>query len=245
MKRPNPLTILIAMALALMPGSAQADGESILDDKRVSAPPVVPAAVKAEEVSKQASPELATSETKPQIVSAEKQAQESLRKHEFESGSKLFQSGKYKEALGAFSKAAQSGADDGEATIMTGYCHYHLKQYSLALKDYTTAADKGKLISIRNRAQKLAATLDSYMRGICPGNCLKPSMPGWHKMNVPGKPDRLIWMVFPYLDPAGKGGSEYWSNDQMGEVIEYINGRPVDKGICPICHGTGHVSLPK
>ncbi len=70
-------------------------------------------------------------------------------------------------------------------------------------------------------------------------------MPGWHKMKVPGTPDRLVWMVFPYKDPAGKGGSEYWSNDHMGEVIEYENGRPINKGKCPICHGTTHVSLSK
>jgi len=172
-------------------------------------------------------------------------AEVKLRQSEFDKGAKLFQTQKYAEALTHFSKAAKSAAEDGEGMIMEGYCFFNLKQYPKALAKYKEASEKGKLISIRNKAQKLAQTLDCYMRGICPGNCLKPSMPGWRKMYVAGKPDYLVWMVYPYLDPAGKGGSEYWSNDHMGEVIEYVNGRPVNKGKCPICHGTGHVSLPR
>ncbi len=167
------------------------------------------------------------------------------RSDEFALGSKFYQTKKFAEALKHFQKAAATQADDGEARIMAGYCYYSLKQYEKALKEYTLAADKGKLISVRNKAQRLAQRLSSYLRGICPGNCLKPSMPGWRKMNVPGKPDRLVWMVYPYLDPEGRGGSEFWSNDHMGEVIEYVNGRPINKGVCPICNGTGKVSLPK
>lgn len=178
-------------------------------------------------------------------AAADNAADQKKRQDEFASGSKLYQTQKFQEALKHFQNAAATEADDGEARIMVGYCYYSLKQYDKALKEYTLAADKGKLISVRNKAQRLAQTLRTYMVGICPGNCLKPSMPGWRKMNVPGKPDRLVWMVYPYLDPAGKGGSEYWSNDHMGEVIEYVNGRPINKGTCPICNGTGKVSLPK
>lgn len=178
-------------------------------------------------------------------AAADNAADQKKRQDEFASGSKLYQTQKFQEALKHFQNAAAIEADDGEARIMVGYCYYSLKQYDKALKEYTLAADKGKLISVRNKAQRLAQTLRTYMVGICPGNCLKPSMPGWRKMNVPGKPDRLVWMVYPYLDPAGKGGSEYWSNDHMGEVIEYVNGRPINKGTCPICKGTGKVSLPK
>lgn len=167
------------------------------------------------------------------------------RQLEINKAAKLYQAKKYAEALAHYAKAAQSPAEDGESIIMEGYCYFSLKQYAKALQKYKQASAEGKLISIRNHAQKLAQTLDSYMKGICPGNCLKPSMPGWRKMNVPGTPDRLVWMVYPYLDPAGKGGSEYWSNDHMGEVIEYVNGRPINKGRCPICNGTGKVSLPE
>ncbi len=166
-------------------------------------------------------------------------------KSELDLAAELYRSGKYSDALKHFRTIAESGSDNGDARIMMGYCYVGLKKYQEALKEYNQAAKEGKLISIRNKAQGLASRLDTEMKGICPGNCLKPSMPGWHKMNVPGTPDRLVWMVFPYLDPAGKGGSEYWSNDHMGEVIEYVNGRPVNKGKCPICHGTTHYVLPK
>ncbi len=176
---------------------------------------------------------------------AKKAAEKKTRDADYAKGSQLFQAKKYSDAIKVLQKAGNSTADDGEAKILLGYCYYALKQYPTALKQYQLAADKGTLVSVRNRAQKLAQTLNCYMRGICPGNCLKPSMPGWRKMNVPGKPDYLVWMVYPYLDPAGKGGSEYWSNDHMGEVIEYVNGRPINKGKCPICGGTGKVSLAK
>lgn len=182
-----------------------------------------------------------TTEAKPNNEDLEKKARDS----EFAKGSQLFQAKKFAEAIKHLQKAANSTADDGEAKILLGYAHYNLKQYDAALKQYHLAAEKGTLVSIRNRAGKLERTLSFYMRGVCPGNCLKPSMPGWRKMNVPGKPAHLVWMVYPYLDPAGKGGSEYWSNDHMGEVIEYVNGRPFNRGKCPTCQGTGKVSLPK
>ncbi|MBS1993093.1 MAG: hypothetical protein JSS86_07590 [Cyanobacteria bacterium SZAS LIN-2] len=158
-------------------------------------------------------------------------------------GAKFYAAKKYDAAIKSYETAWKSGLDDGQAGIMLGYCYYAKHQYPSALKQYNDVAEHGKLISIKNNAQKLARTLDCYMRGVCPGNCLKPSMPGWRKMTVPGCPDRLVWMVYPYLDPAGAGGSEYWSNDHMGEVIEYVNGRPVNKGKCPICGGTGKVKL--
>lgn len=187
----------------------------------------------------------AEAEARKAEAAAKKDAEKKARDADYAKGSQLFQSKKYAEAIKVLQKAASSTADDGEAKILLGYCYYSLKQYPAALKQYHLAAEKGTLVSVRNRAQKLEQTLNSYMRGICPGNCLKPSTPGWRKMNVPGKPDHLVWMVFPYKDTGTRGGSEYWSNDHMGEVIEYVNGRPINKGKCPICRGTGKVSLEK
>lgn len=160
-------------------------------------------------------------------------------------GVRFYKEKKYKEALKPLAATANSGDDDGDARILLGHCYYELKQYAKALESFRMAAKDGKKISLRNRAQSLARTVDLSMKGICPGNCLKLSTPGWKKMNVPGTPSRLVWMVFPYLDPEGKGGSEYWSNDHVGEVIEYVNGRPINRGPCPICKGTGKISLPK
>lgn len=187
----------------------------------------------------------ASAQTAEPQNNAPKDAEKVAFKTTYQKGAKLFQEKKYPAAAASLAVAAQSPLDDGEAGILLGYCFYEMHQYQKALEQYKKVSETGKLISVKNRAQRLAATLNSYMKGICPGNCLKPSTPGWRKMDVPGKPDRLVWMVFPYLDPAGKGGSEYWSNDHMGEVIEYVNGRPINKGPCPLCSGTGKVSLPK
>lgn len=192
-----------------------------------------------------ASPLSAPAQAAEPLRETEKDAEKLAFKTSYQNGAKLFQEKKYRAAAASLAVAAQSPLDDGEAGILLGYCFYEMHQYQKALDQYKKVSETGKLISVKNRAQRLAATLNSYMKGVCPGNCLKPSTPGWRKMDVPGKPDRLVWMVFPYLDPAGKGGSEYWSNDHMGEVIEYVNGRPINKGPCPLCSGTGKVSLPK
>ncbi len=172
-------------------------------------------------------------------------AQETLRQKEYAEGTKLFREKKYADALKHYKKAADTSTDDGECAILVGQCYFHLKDYDKALKQYQSVAENGKRISVKNKAQKYAQQLSCMMKGICPGNCLKPSMKGWRKMKVAGTPDRLVWMVYPYLDPAGKGGSEYWSNDHMGEVIEYVNGRPKNMGKCPICNGTGKITLTK
>ncbi len=171
--------------------------------------------------------------------------QEKLRQKEYAEGTKLFQAKKYSDALKHYKKASETTTDDGECAILAGRCYFHLKEYDKALKQYELVAQNGKRVTVKNKAQKYAQQLSCMMKGICPGNCLKPSMKGWRKMKVEGTPERLVWMVFPYLDKAGKGGSEYWSNDHMGEVIEYVNGRPKNMGKCPICNGTGKITLTK
>lgn len=172
-------------------------------------------------------------------------AQEKLRQKEYAEGTKLFQAKKYVEALIHYSKAADTTVDDGECRIRVGDCYFHLQEYEKALKQYQMVAEEGKRVSVKRKAQQLAQRLSNMMKGICPGNCLKPGMKGWRKMKVEGTPDRLVWMIYPYLDKEGKGGYEYWSNDHMGEVIEYVNGRPKNKGKCPICNGTGKITLVK
>lgn len=76
----------------------------------------------------------------------------------------------------------------------------------------------------------------------CPNSCLKLSNRGWCYQNMPGKPDYLIWMNFPYKEQAG--GGEAWSLDHLGEVIQYQGTRPVDSGICPTCHKRLYVGNP-
>jgi hypothetical protein len=76
----------------------------------------------------------------------------------------------------------------------------------------------------------------------CPNACLKLNQRGWCYQNMPGKPDYLIWLNFPYKEQSG--GGECWSLDHLGEVIAYEGTRPVDKGECPTCHRTLYVGDP-
>jgi hypothetical protein len=109
-----------------------------------------------------------------------------------------------------------------------------MKQYKKALEQYDWTATNAGLISIKNKAQAAAHTLRCYQKGICPGNCLKMSTPGWHHMT--GQDPKKLFMTFTY-----PGGSQSWSTNHLGEVIVYEHGHPVSKGKCPICHGTGTV----
>lgn len=76
----------------------------------------------------------------------------------------------------------------------------------------------------------------------CPNSCLKLSNRGWCYQNMPGKPDYLIWMNFPYKESAG--GGEAWSLDHLGNIIKYEGTRPVEKGECPTCHSCLFVGDP-
>lgn len=76
----------------------------------------------------------------------------------------------------------------------------------------------------------------------CPNSCLKLSNRGWCYQNMPGKPDYLIWMNFPYKEP--NGGGEAWSLDHLGNIIQYEGTRPVEKGACPTCHSCLYVGDP-
>jgi hypothetical protein len=74
----------------------------------------------------------------------------------------------------------------------------------------------------------------------CPGNCLKMDDPRWQVKAVPGHDPTEKWMVFPYHDANGSGYGS-WSQMHCGQVIVDQNGRPVNIGACPICHGTCQV----
>ena len=76
----------------------------------------------------------------------------------------------------------------------------------------------------------------------CPNSCLKLSNRGWCYQNMPGKPDYLIWMNFPYKEPSG--GGEAWSVDHLGQIIRYEGTRPFEKGTCPTCQGRLYIGDP-
>ncbi len=79
-------------------------------------------------------------------------SQTAKNKSDLERATKLYNAGKYAEALKHFQIIANSNSDDGNARIMCGYCFYNMKTYNAALKEYGKAAREGKLVSIRNKA---------------------------------------------------------------------------------------------
>ena len=72
--------------------------------------------------------------------------------------------------------------------------------------------------------------------------CLKLSQSGWIYQNMPGKPEYLIWKNFQYRDGSGQG--ECWSIDHLGESIDYVGGRPQDRGMCSVCRGKLYLGQP-
>lgn len=76
---------------------------------------------------------------------------------------------------------------------------------------------------------------------LCPATCLKKELPGWTTKKIDGYPDGMLWMVFEYKTETGKGWQAY-SQNHIGELIEYENGKPVNRGRCPKCEGSSRVT---
>ena len=74
----------------------------------------------------------------------------------------------------------------------------------------------------------------------CPGPCLKLSQGVWIHMNVPGHDPSELWQKFP--DRDGRGGYYAFSQNHLGEVVEYEGVRAVSRGPCKICGGTTKVT---
>ena len=68
----------------------------------------------------------------------------------------------------------------------------------------------------------------------CPKPCLKLTEGRWVK-----KADGKLWRTFPT-----RGGSHFWSDGHLGELIETRNGEAQNLGKCPNCSGTTHVACP-
>ncbi len=75
----------------------------------------------------------------------------------------------------------------------------------------------------------------------CPNpDCLKKDDPGFIHMHVDGHPDTDVWKVFNLPN----GGWNAYSQAHVGHVIQLVNDRWTDMGLCPICHGTGLAECP-
>ncbi len=65
----------------------------------------------------------------------------------------------------------------------------------------------------------------------CPMPCLKLSEGRWVK-----KADGKRWRTF-----SARGGTVFWSEGHLGELIETENGMPTNRGPCPTCSGSTKV----
>ena len=77
-------------------------------------------------------------------------------------------------------------------------------------------------------------------RADCPGPCLKLSRGTWIHMDVPGHGPDELWQKYP--DRDGRGGYYAFSQNHLGEVVQYQGVRAVSLGKCTICGGTTKVT---
>jgi hypothetical protein len=73
----------------------------------------------------------------------------------------------------------------------------------------------------------------------CPQPCLKLSRGAWIHMNVAGHDPSELWQKFP--DRDGRGGYYAFSQNHLGEIVEYQGNRAVSIGKCQVCGGTTKV----
>ena len=80
----------------------------------------------------------------------------------------------------------------------------------------------------------------AYGQVRCTASCLKLDDPGWQHLEVEGHPASDLWMRFDNDD----GGWTAWTQNHRGELIEKVDGHWVNKGPCPVCHGSGRMTCP-
>lgn len=71
----------------------------------------------------------------------------------------------------------------------------------------------------------------------CPNDCLKREAEGWMPMHVAGHPDTDVWMKF--VSPSGR--TVAYNQNHVGHMIELVDGKYTDTGVCPVCRGTTRV----
>jgi hypothetical protein len=143
---------------------------------------------------------------------------------------KLYGQHKYPLAQQAFQKLINEGAANTETHMYLAYSFYYQRIYTKALKEFDWVGKYGVGFKNTYKADQTSMALRTLMRGICPGNCLKPGDSRWSMVDG--------HMIAKYRVTDGWKG---FSEGHMGDVIEIINGEPFDMGKCPICGGTGTI----
>ncbi len=151
----------------------------------------------------------------------------------FDAALKSFNAKKYPEATKAFQGFIKNGSSDERIHDYLAQCYYRQRQYTNAIKEYEWVAKNGKnSISLQHSAAKTARTLQYYMKGVCPENCVKADDPRWQPApNLPGR-----WLKFNTPD-----GPHYLSSVHIGQLLTFNRGHPHAGERCPVCRGTGKV----
>jgi tetratricopeptide (TPR) repeat protein len=155
----------------------------------------------------------------------------------YDDAMRLYAARKYAPASAKFAAIAKEGTADADTHLYLGACYQALKKYDAALEQYDWVAKNAPLISLKNKGRSSAAWIRSARAGICPGNCLKANDPRWQRDAT----TNLSWIKFPYTASNGNHAWHSWSTHHIGQIIETVNGVPTNKGVCPICGGTGRV----
>jgi TolA-binding protein len=150
---------------------------------------------------------------------------------------KLYSQKKY--ALAA--KGLEKFIQDGTAAVSThaylAYCLYNMRQYRAALKQFDWVSKYStKAISLQMSADRSRNFLRCRMAGKCPGGCLQTDDPRWQ--HPAGLDPAKRWIKF-----TTTGGWEAISDSHLGAVVVLEHGAMVNKGICPVCGGTGTVPV--
>jgi TolA-binding protein len=150
---------------------------------------------------------------------------------------KLYSQGKF--ALAA--KGLEKFIQDGTAAVSThaylAYCLYNMRQYRAALKQFDWVSKYStKAISLQMSAERSGHFIRCRMAGKCPGGCLQADDPRWQ--HPAGLDPAKRWIKF-----STKGGWEAVSDGHLGQLVVVEHGEMVNKGVCPICGGTGTVSV--
>lgn len=149
---------------------------------------------------------------------------------------KLYGQGKWALAQKELQKFVKAGTADVSTHGYLAYCLYQQRQYGAAQKEFEWVSKYStKNITLQRSAQNYVRMLGSRRSGVCPGSCIKASDPRWER-----HADGSAWLKFPY-----SGGYNSWSSNHIGEVVVYEHGKPVNKGRCNLCGGTGKVPVLK
>ena len=150
---------------------------------------------------------------------------------------KLYSQRKFIEAAKMFEGFINNGTADTNTHAYYAYCLYNTKRYSKALAQWRWVVDHAKSVELKRSAENSMRMLQGYMRGVCPGNCLKANDPRFGHYS--GLDPQKRWIKF-----SRPGGWTAVSDEHVGQLLVTDKDGTVHPGdTCPTCGGTGTVPV--